>query len=177
MELQDVLEQRYSCRCFTSEEPTKEQITALLEASRLAPTACNNQPQRVYVVTGADNLAKLDECTKCRYGAQLAFVFGYETSEAATHDPARFNGGTFFEFGDQDTISALLHTALKDTDLGLATCWLGAINDDKLHEVFAIPSSVNIRAVLVCGTPDPEKGGASPMHTKRRPAEETIIWL
>ena len=176
MELQEALEQRYSCRCFTPEALTTGQLTALVEAGRLAPTACNNQPQRVYVVTGAENLAKLDNCTKCRYDAQAAFIVGFDTTEAATHDPERM-GGTFFSFGDQDAISALLHMALKATDLGLATCWLGAINDNQLHLEFGIPETVAIRAVLVCGHPDPEKGGPAGMHTKRRPAEETITWL
>lgn len=176
MELQAALEQRYSCRCFTDQAPTIEQLTALVEAGRLAPTACNNQSQRVYVVTGAENLDKLDNCTKCRYGAQAAFAIGFDTIEAAVHDPERM-GGTTFSFGDQDAISVLVHMALKATDLGLATCWLGAINDNQLHLEFGIPETVAIRAVLVCGHPDPEKGGPAGMHTKRRPAEETITWL
>lgn len=176
MELQQALETRYSCRAFTSEAPTEEQIRAVLEAGRLAPTACNYQPQRIYVVQGEENLAKLDECTRCRYNAQVAFIIGFDTEVAAVHEPERMGGSTFY-FGDQDATSALVHMALKATDLGLATCWLGAINDDNLHDRFGIPANIAIRAVLDLGIPAEEKGGPSPMHASRKPLEETVTWL
>ena len=176
MELQAALEQRFSCRAYTETAPTKEQITAVLEAGRLTPTARNIQPQRIFVVTGEDNLAKLDGCVVNRYKAPVAFVIGYDSAEASTHDPARL-GGTFFSFGEQDCISALVHMALKATDLGLGTCWLGAINDAALKKTFAIPESVNVRAVLVMGNPDPEKGVPAPLHTTRRPLDETVTWI
>ena len=176
MELQEALEQRYSCRCFSSEEPTNDQIQAIVEAGRLAPTACNNQPQRVYVVKGDKNLEKLDTWVRNRYGAPVNFIIGYDTTECAIHDPQRF-GGENFSFGEQDCVSVLVHMALKATDLGLATVWMGAMNDEQLKRVFDIPENVKVRAVLACGIPDDTLGGPCPRHTERRPLEETTVWL
>lgn len=176
MELQAALEQRYSCRAFQAQEPTHDQIMAVLEAGRLSPSARNLQPQRIYVVTGSENLEKLDGCVVNRYKAPVAFVIGYEGAEASVHNPERL-GGSEFSFGEHDATSVLVHMALKATDLGLGTCWLGAINDLKLKETFDIPESVNVRAVLIMGIPCPDKGVPSPLHTMRRPLEETVIWV
>ncbi|MDO4503027.1 MAG: nitroreductase family protein [Coriobacteriia bacterium] len=175
MELQEALEQRYSCRQFSAEEPTRDQIVAVLEAGRLAPTACNAQSVRLFVAQGAEALAKIDVATHCRYGAPVCVIVGYDTAVAPMHDPEKYNG-TEFSFGDQDATSVLLHMALKATDLGLATCWLGAIDDAALHAEFGIPESVAIRAVLDLGFAG-EKGGPSPKHTDRKPLEETVTWL
>lgn len=176
MELQAALEQRYSCRGYKEEEPSREQIISVLEAGRLSPSARNLQPQRVYVVTGQDKLSKLDECVVNRYKAPVAFIIGYEDTEASMHNPERL-GGSAFTFGEHDATSVLVHMALKATDMGMATCWLGAINDLKLKETFDIPESVNVRAVLVMGFPSEDKGVPSPLHTTRRPLEETVTWV
>ena len=44
-------------------------MDAVLEASRLAPTACNNQPQRILVLDTAEALDKLKDCTPCHFSA------------------------------------------------------------------------------------------------------------
>ncbi|MGN1361117.1 MAG: nitroreductase family protein [Eggerthellaceae bacterium] len=175
MELQEALEKRFSCRAYLPQEPDREAILAVLEAGRLAPTACNNQSQRVYVARGQEALDKIDACTRCRYGAPVCLIVGYSTQDAAVHSAERF-GGDEFSFGDQDAVSVLVHMALKAADLGLNTCWLGAIDDGKLHELFDIPQDVAIRAVLDLGYASPY-GVPSPKHADRKPLEETVTWL
>ena len=175
MELLNALETRYSCRAYTSDAPTCEQIAAVLEAGRLAPTARNNQPVRLWVATGEENLAKIDGCTGCRYGAQVVFILGFDENEACVHTW----GGPEdrWSFGDVDTASVLVHMALRATDLGLATCWLGAFDGDAVHKAFGIPANIKIRALLDLGTPAEGKGAPSPRHADRKPLSETVTWL
>ena len=85
MELLTALETRYSCRAYAPDVPTREEIDAVLEAGRLAPTAKNNQPVRLWVATGEENLAKIDACTGCRYGASVVFILGYDENEACNY--------------------------------------------------------------------------------------------
>ena len=49
MEFKEVVKNRYSCKKFDGRNITKEQLDAILEAGRLAPTAKNLQEQHVYV--------------------------------------------------------------------------------------------------------------------------------
>ena len=50
MDFLKLARERYSVRKFTSEAVESEKLDAVLEAGRLAPTACNNQPQRILVL-------------------------------------------------------------------------------------------------------------------------------
>jgi hypothetical protein len=58
---------RYSVRKYNSKPIPAEVMSQVLEAGRIAPTGCNNQPQRIKVITSAEELAKVDACTPCRF--------------------------------------------------------------------------------------------------------------
>lgn len=63
---EDVIRRRFSTRRFKNEPVPREDILKILEMGRIAPTAKNNQPQRIYVVTKDEDLEKLDTVTRCR---------------------------------------------------------------------------------------------------------------
>ena len=45
MELLKLMSDRCSCRAYSTKSISEEDLSKLLEASKLAPTAHNNQPQ------------------------------------------------------------------------------------------------------------------------------------
>ena len=47
MDFMEVLKKRYSCKKFDGRKISKEQLDAILEAGRLAPTAKNLQEQKI----------------------------------------------------------------------------------------------------------------------------------
>ena len=47
MSFADLTLERYSCRKYEKRAVESEKLDAILEAGRLAPTACNNHPVRV----------------------------------------------------------------------------------------------------------------------------------
>ena len=49
MEFTEVIKNRYSCKKYAERQISDEQLTAILEAGRLAPTAKNLQEQHIYV--------------------------------------------------------------------------------------------------------------------------------
>lgn len=176
MELQAALENRYSCRAFTDEAPTDEAITAVLEAGRLAPTACNKQQVHVWVAKSADFAEQLDACTKCRFGAPVVFILAYDEKEEVVHTSSIPEHT--WSYGDADVASVLVHMALKATDLGYATCWLGAFNEEAVHAQFGIPEHYRVRALLDFGTAaDVPAGKPSLLHQARKPLAETVTWL
>ena len=50
MSFLDLAKERYSVRKFKDMPIEAEKMQAILEAAKVAPTACNNQPQKIYVV-------------------------------------------------------------------------------------------------------------------------------
>jgi hypothetical protein len=55
----DLAQARYSVRKFLDKKVPKDIIEKILKAGMLAPTGCNNQPQRIIVVESAEGLAKI----------------------------------------------------------------------------------------------------------------------
>ena len=51
MEFHELLTIRESCRSFTGETVSEDVMHELVEAGRLAPSACNSQPWKFYIVT------------------------------------------------------------------------------------------------------------------------------
>ena len=70
----DLLKARYSVRSFSDVQLTDAELDVLLQAAQLSPTAKNSQPFRLCVVQSAEGLAKIDEATRCRYGAPTVIV-------------------------------------------------------------------------------------------------------
>ncbi|HAL86508.1 MAG TPA: hypothetical protein DCM31_06320, partial [Deferribacteraceae bacterium] len=50
MTYMEIVKGRYSCRSYKSDEISKEDMEYILECARLAPSACNLQPWKIYIV-------------------------------------------------------------------------------------------------------------------------------
>ena len=55
----DLARKRYSLRSFLNKEIEREKLEYVVEAARYAPSACNLQPVKFYVVTDKDMLSKI----------------------------------------------------------------------------------------------------------------------
>ena len=155
-----LLTERYSVRKFTSEPVAEQDIEALLRAAQLSPTACNNQPFRLCVVTAVDGLAKIDEATKCRYGAQVVIVGAYDKGASA-----KGLGYETGDFGDIDTTIVLTNMANAATTLGLGSCWVGAYDAQVIRKNFNVPENYVLVDLLMVGHMD-EVCTPSPRHTE-----------
>ena len=60
MDFTELAQARYSVRKFSDKAVEPEVLKRILEAGLLAPTAKNNQPQRIYVLQSKEALDKLD---------------------------------------------------------------------------------------------------------------------
>ena len=66
MEFEDVIKGRFSARKFKDDMISDDLINKILEAGNLAPTAKNNQPQKIYIVKSKEGLNKIDKASPCR---------------------------------------------------------------------------------------------------------------
>ena len=58
MEFNKVIKERFATRSFKSDLVSDELITNILEVCRCAPTAKNQQPQKVFVVKSPEGISK-----------------------------------------------------------------------------------------------------------------------
>ena len=78
----ELAKNRFSVRTFTDQAVEEDKLEKILEAGRIAPTAANLQPQRIYVLESKEAVAKMSSLSRCVYGAKTVLLFTYDSSEA-----------------------------------------------------------------------------------------------
>lgn len=117
-----------------------------------------------------EGLAKIDECTKCRYGAPTVIIVAYD-SDVSSH-PVAPMGPETCDFGDIDASIALTNMENAAASLGLGTCWVGAFDHDAIREQFNVPKSYKLVELLMVGHAAAAPG---PNHTIRHAIEEFVF--
>ncbi|MDR1001924.1 MAG: nitroreductase family protein [Oscillospiraceae bacterium] len=164
----ELAKSRYSVRKYSDKPIEGEVMAQLLEAGRIAPTGCNNQPQRIKVITSAEALAKVDECTPCRFAAPAVLLVCYDKNLCWRR---KFDGKSC---GVADACIVTTHLMLQAEDLGLGTCWVMHFDPAKTAELFALPENIVPVAILPVGYPA-EDSTPSPMHEERFDVENMLL--
>ena len=169
MEFEKVIKERYSVRKFENRHLEQDVIEKILIAGHIAPTGCNNQPQRILVLNTDDSLEKLKLCTKCHFNAPCAFLICYNREETWKRP---YDGAMS---APVDAAIVATHMMLEAQNIGVGTCWVMHFNPAKMKETFCIPEHIEPVALLVAGYPHPD---AQPlqMHEKVRPMEEVVFY-
>ena len=71
MDFAKLAAERYSLRKFSDRPVEAEKLSAVLEAGRNAPTAHNNQPQRILVLRSKEALALADGCARSHFDSPV----------------------------------------------------------------------------------------------------------
>lgn len=167
----DLVRSRFSVRDFKDEPLSEEYLSAIVEAGRVAPSACNKQPQKVYIVKSPKTRAALAKVCRFTFGAPVILAVGYDRDREWKN---RLMGG--HGSGECDASIVTTQMMLAAWELGVGSCWVGYFNADEVREALSLPEGVCITALLPLGYP---KEGAKPLdlHYEYRPYEETVETL
>jgi len=177
MEFSEVIKNRYSCKKYdASKQISEQQLKAILEGGRMAPTAKNLQEQHIYVVQTAEGLAKIDKHTPCRYGAPTVLVVTYDKTHVYTYPTALGPETDTRQSGTEDAAIVATHLMLSATNAGVDNCWLNCVHIDDLHAELGLPENEEILMLLDLGF---AAEGAAPLpnHFARKPLTETVSYL
>ena len=151
MNFTEIALNRQSCRSYDPEKAVEpEKLEAILEAVRLAPSACNGQPYHLTVCTGqtAQEVAKATMgmgMNKFAVQAPILIVISEApyVKSAALGAKLKHNDYRSIDIG----IAAAYLTA-EATARGLSTCILGWLDDDKIRKLCDLSSPVRLVITL-----------------------------
>lgn len=169
MDFLTMARERYSVRSFKDEPISEEHMNKILEAANIAPTGCNYQPQRIYVVTSEEGIAKLNSVSKCIFGANTVLIFTYNKDEAWKN---RLEEGVCS--GVQDVSIVATHVMLEAWELGVGSCWVNFFAPSKLHEVMGLPENEEVVCIMPMGYPSEKAAPLAEMHFKYKDISETV---
>lgn len=165
-----ILESRYSCHAFTDIPVPDTRLKMVLDAGRMAPSAGNNQPCRIWVVKSKEALDKLHTVHPC-YGAPVVLIVGSRNEEAWVRPSDGINAAK------TDAAIVLTHLMLTATDAGLANMWIWDFDPSKVREALPETREHGIYGLLALGFPAEDAGNPTELHAQRKPIEELVINL
>ena len=172
MEFVDILNKRQSCRNFDGEKEVEaEKLSALFEAVRLSPSACNSQPYFVTVCKGeaAKKVAVATQkmgANKFASDAPVMLVISENdyNKSAAVGAKAMKN-----DFRSIDIGIVTANIVSYAEELGLASCIIGWLDEKKIKDVCGIDSTV--RLVIALGY----AAEGDRLRTKRRKSYDKLL--
>lgn len=165
MEFEDIIRKRTSVRKFSDKKLEQDKLDKILEAGRIAPTAKNNQPFKIYVVNSDEGLMKIDNASRCRYGARTVLIICGNKEEA-------YHKGDYSTY-EMDSCIVATHMILEATNIGVDNIWVESFDGDILRDEFNISSDY----IPVCLLPLGYKAldcPINPLHEKRKTIEEIV---
>jgi nitroreductase len=150
----DLARERFSLRSFAKKPVEKEKLDLILKAAQLAPTACNNQPQKIIVVDDAQAFEKIKQCTRCHFDAPVVLVVCYDSRISWKRG---YDGK---DSGDIDAAILVTHMTLQAADIVLGSVIVQNFNPE------ARP-----RAVFPAGTPHSGASASCRLPGRRRRPE------
>ena len=174
MDFLTIAQNRQSCRSYDENRPVEqEKLDAILEAVRLAPSACNGQPYHLTVCRGetAKEVAKATMGMGMnKFAAQAPILIVISempyVKSAALGAKLKKNDYRSIDIG----IAAAYLTA-EATAQGLGTCILGWLDDDKLRNICGLEFPA--RLVITLGYPRED----DKLRSKKRKEISDLITL
>lgn len=166
MNFQDLIRARYSCRSYSAQPVTNDELGQVLEAARLAPTADNRQPFRLVVIRTAGREQELRRVYDKEWFVQAPLVIA--ACGVLTESWVRRQDGK--SFNDVDVAIVMDHLILAAADLGLGTCWIAAFDPAAAREALDPPRNVVPVALTPLGHPTD-----APRQKVRRSLAELVV--
>ncbi len=164
---------RQSCRSYEEGRPVEaEKLSAILQAVRLAPSACNGQPYHLTVCRGEKAQAVAAACSglgmnKFAKQAPILIVISEKPYVKTAAMGAKVKGN---DYRSMDIGIAAAYLTAEAAAQGLGSCILGWLDDEKIRAICGLCAPV--RLVITLGYP-----ADSPRAKKRKELSELVTEL
>lgn len=151
MNFMEIAQNRQSCRSFDENRPVeREKLDSVLQAVRLAPSACNGQPYHLTVCHGKkakDAAAATVTLGMNRFATQAPVIIVF--SEAPYVKTAAFGAKVRgIDYRSIDIGIAAAYLTAEAAVQGLGSCILGWVNDKKLRQICGVEDKVHLVVAL-----------------------------
>lgn len=155
MDFKQLVLKRYSCRHYSPDPINDEDLKAILEAARLAPTAANRQPFQIILIRTEKAREDLLKVYNKEWFVQPPLVLCVCCEPEQGWRRRKFDNQSYAAV---DAAIVVDHITLQAADLGLGTCWIGAFDPTAAREFLQLPEGVEPIAFTPLGYPLDEAG-------------------
>jgi nitroreductase len=149
----------------------KEILEKILEAGRLAPSACNCQPWKFIVISTSAMLEKVKACYNRDWFTDAPHVL----VALGLRDQAWNRVYDGYNSVETDVAIAMTHIILAAENEGVGACWIAAYNPIILREALKLDESQSLFGITPLGYPKP--GYLKAGIKKRKPLTQIVEFL
>lgn len=171
MNFSELAQSRYSVRKFDGRTIAPDTMQKILHTGNIAPTGCNYQPQRIYVIESPEKIDLLNKLSKCIFGAKTVLLFTLNTNEE-WKNPLE-NG---VSSGVQDVSIVATHVMLQAWELGVGSCWVNYFSPSALEKAFNLPENEKAVLLMPMGYPA-EDSEPLKLHAECKEISETVKFM
>ena len=166
----DIIKKRKSVRRFTDQEVSEEDLKAVLEAARLAPSGTNAQPWHFIIIKNKDTQKELANLIPWgSFIKNAPIIIAILVNTKAT-------------WAILDGAIAMTHITLEAAARGLGTCWVANWPnvpkkpelETQIKNILGIPEELQPKMKVITITPLGHPHPRGSMTTKRKPLEDIV---
>jgi nitroreductase len=172
----DLILRRQSDRSYSDQPVENEKIERIIEAGRIAPSACNAQPWKFIVVTDNDLRYKISEAASAKLLGMNSFVSQAPVLIVVVREKANLSSriGATVKNKDYSLIDigiASENICMQAAAEGLGSCMIGWFDETEVKKLLDIPVSKRVELIITIGyiTKDTRE-------KRRKPSYETVSY-
>ena len=170
----ELVQHRQSDRAYLDKPVETEKIERILEAARLAPSACNSQPWKFIVVTDPEKRLLVADATASKLLSMNHFTKQAPVQLVVIEESGNFTSSVGGWVADKhyphiDLGIVAAHITLAAADEGLGSCIIGWCDGKKVQKALDIPKNKRVMLVILLGY------SAQPLREKKRKTKEEIV--
>jgi nitroreductase len=167
---------RQSDRSYSDKHVENEKIERIIEAGRMAPSACNAQPWKFIVVTDKVLGAEISEAASAKLLGMNSFVNQAPVLFVIVREKANMSSRIGATIKDKDYSLIDIGIASQNICLqaraeGLGSCMIGWFDEKQVKKLLGIPSAKRVELIITLGYPAKET-----REKRRKPISETVSY-
>jgi nitroreductase len=172
----DLIISRQSDRKYSDKPVEKDKLDRIVEAGRMAPSACNAQPWKFIVATDPELIGKIAQAASAKLTGMNSFVALASVIIVVVREKPNFSSkvGATIKNKDYSLIDIGIATeniCLQAKAEGLGSCIIGWFDERQLRKLLDIPKSKRVEVIITLGYSLSEQ-----REKRRKPAAETVSY-
>jgi nitroreductase len=172
----ELILRRQSDRSYSNRPVENEKVERIIEAGRMAPSACNAQPWKFIVVTDPELRARISVAAKAGITGINSFVKQAPVLLIVIREKANMSSriGSTIKSKDYSLIDigiACENICLQASAEELGSCMVGWFDEKEVKKILGIPSSRRVELIITIGYPERDS-----RMKRRKPLSDVVSY-
>jgi len=153
MEVREAMKKRRSVNSFLDKKVDLDIVAEILDIAKEAPSSGNLQNWKVVVIDDKDKKDKISSaCLNQKWINQAGVVLVICNDYENVNKMYGSRGKDIYSV--QNCAAFIQNILIAATDIGLASCWIGSFELDKVRMILKIPDDVRPEGIIALGYSD-----------------------